>query len=80
MAPTRLLGDASATNPREVIKEMRVGFVGTLRVFDHDSFHTQSNQGQAHGHAMVVVGADLNALQRGGPDLESVRKFGDAGT
>src|SRR5690348_16207560 len=44
-----------ATKPFQVLEIIRVSFVHTLGVLDHDARLARGGQGEAHGHAVIVV-------------------------
>src|SRR5262249_35863390 len=50
---------SSASEFLQVVEEARIGLGDTAWVLDDDARHAQADEGQAHRHAVVVVGLDL---------------------
>ena len=50
---------------REVGEEVRVCFYSAARIQDRDSRQTQTGEGEAHGHAVVTIGRDLDGRRDG---------------
>src|SRR5262245_1629372 len=59
----------------ELLKEVRERLLHARGILDFDAWDFQSQNGEAHGHAMVVVGFDLGAMKLGGDNLEAVARL-----
>ena len=44
----------------KALKKVGKGFLAALRVVDHQALTSQSGQGEAHGHTVIVVGFNLS--------------------
>ena len=63
----------------EIVEVLWIRFFGAIWIFNPHVGNAQADQGQAHRHAVVVVGVDLCAVQRAGRDAQAVGKFVDRG-
>ena len=63
--------------PKQILKKLRVGFCRAVWVGDEDPGLAEADEGEAHGHAMVVVGFDRRRAKWTGVDRETVWKFVD---
>src|SRR5688572_18395537 len=50
---------AATHHPLQIAKELRISFSGALRISDDHIGRSQASQGEAHRHAVIVVGVDL---------------------
>ena len=62
---------------RKLLEEVRERLLHAGGILDFDAGHLQAENGEAHRHAMVVVGFDFRAVQRRREDRERVALLDD---
>src|SRR5262245_30004442 len=61
----------------QIFKKSWIRLRDAAWVLDDDARDPESDQGHAHGHAVIVVGLDLGAVKRAGMDRQAVVKLVD---
>jgi len=67
-----LRAQAGRRSGGEFLEKIGEGLFHTDGIFNPDAGDFQGQGGETHGHAMVIVGFDLGAVQGGGVDGEGI--------